>query len=264
MSLTLAAPSANASTANNTATTMLHPHQPKPMAISTITSPPLQRWDDEQMDLHYRRPSSSSSYRSSSASSSPQFAPSPDYLQVASPPPSNNNSSDTHRRYSTDVRLYYSPYSQSQPTESTNSSLAGPLSLQERRRRNKAASAKYRAKKNQQHGEMRRLIASLTRENELLQRQLDHMSRENNRLKATCDNLRGKMMAAKMIHKLLGDSNGAQDDGAEQLKCSEQRLGLFMKRFEEDMDFDDDDELYNMEDETVKVDEKPSPSAACS
>ncbi|KAI8877460.1 hypothetical protein K501DRAFT_148047, partial [Backusella circina FSU 941] len=76
-------------------------------------------------------------------------------------------------------------------------------SLQERRQRNKAASAKYRAKKNQQQGEMRTLISSLTKENELLQRQVDHVRRENNRLKTTCDQLRGKMLAEKMLKKLL-------------------------------------------------------------
>ncbi|ORY96250.1 hypothetical protein BCR43DRAFT_413457, partial [Syncephalastrum racemosum] len=76
-------------------------------------------------------------------------------------------------------------------------------SLQERRQRNKAASAKYRAKKNQQYGEMRSLIASLTKENELLMRQLDHMNRENSTLKATCDSLRGKKVAAEIIRQYL-------------------------------------------------------------
>jgi radical SAM superfamily enzyme YgiQ (UPF0313 family) len=97
-----------------------------------------------------------------------------------------------------------------------------PLSLQERRQRNKAASAKYRAKKNQQQGEMRTFISSLTKENELLQRQVDHVRRENNRLKTTCDQLRGKMLAEKMLKKLL-DEEG-------------------MERFDEDIDFEEDDE----------------------
>ncbi|KAI9366634.1 hypothetical protein BD770DRAFT_303181, partial [Pilaira anomala] len=78
-------------------------------------------------------------------------------------------------------------------------------SLQERRQRNKAASAKYRAKKNHQYGEMRRMISSLTKENDLLLRQLDHVRRDNNRLKATCDKLRGKMLAEKILKKLLND-----------------------------------------------------------
>ncbi|KAI8646626.1 hypothetical protein BD408DRAFT_319639, partial [Parasitella parasitica] len=63
------------------------------------------------------------------------------------------------------------------------------LSIHERRLRNKTASAKYRAKKNQQYGEMRSMISSLTKENELLLRQLDHIQHENSHLKATCDRL---------------------------------------------------------------------------
>ncbi|KAI7876839.1 hypothetical protein K492DRAFT_119376, partial [Lichtheimia hyalospora FSU 10163] len=80
-------------------------------------------------------------------------------------------------------------------------------SLQERRQRNKAASAKYRAKKNQQYSEMRSLIASLTKENELLSRQLEHMRRENSRLKVTCDRLRGKKVAAKILKQLLASKS---------------------------------------------------------
>lgn len=80
------------------------------------------------------------------------------------------------------------------------------LSLHERRLRNKTASAKYRAKKNQQYGEMRSMISSLTKENELLLRQLDHVQHENGHLKATCDRLRGKIMAQKMLKQYLVDS----------------------------------------------------------
>ncbi|KAI8147590.1 hypothetical protein BJV82DRAFT_596130 [Fennellomyces sp. T-0311] len=93
-----------------------------------------------------------------------------------------------------------------------------PLSLQERRQRNKAASAKYRAKKNQQHGEMRSLIASLTKENELLLRQLDHIKRENNRLKATCDRLRGKKVAAKILKRFLVSGGGKTTPADETLE----------------------------------------------
>ncbi|KAI7870957.1 hypothetical protein BDF14DRAFT_1715932, partial [Spinellus fusiger] len=85
-------------------------------------------------------------------------------------------------------------------------------SLQERRQRNKAASAKYRAKKNQQHGEMRSLIDSITKENDLLSRQLDHAQRENSRLKATCDRLRGKMLAEKMLKRLLSQDKQHTND----------------------------------------------------
>lgn len=95
---------------------------------------------------------------------------------------------------------------------STTSATAPPLTLQERRQRNKAASAKYRAKKNQQHGEMRMLISTLTKENDLLQRQLDHVRRDNDKLKVTCDKLRGKMLAEKMLKKLLHNENQQPGD----------------------------------------------------
>ncbi|KAI7894118.1 uncharacterized protein EV154DRAFT_394053, partial [Mucor mucedo] len=83
-------------------------------------------------------------------------------------------------------------------------------SLHERRLRNKTASAKYRAKKNQQHGEMRSMIASLTKENELLLRQLDHVQHENGHLKTTCDRLRGKIMAQKMLKQYLVEAEHQQ------------------------------------------------------
>lgn len=108
-----------------------------------------------------------------------------------------------------------------QKTPSMSSLQSPPLSLQERRQRNKAASAKYRAKKNHQHGEMRCMISSLTKENDLLLRQLDHVRRENNRLKATCDKLRGKMLAEKMLKKLLNDK---EETSINQLKQLEQDI----------------------------------------
>jgi regulator of replication initiation timing len=77
------------------------------------------------------------------------------------------------------------------------------LSLQERRQRNKTASAKYRAKKNQQHHEMRSVIHSLTKENDVLLRQLEQVKSENRQLKYVCDKLRSKMMAEKMLKKML-------------------------------------------------------------
>ena len=77
------------------------------------------------------------------------------------------------------------------------------LSLQERRQRNKTASARYRAKKNQQHQDMRSMIHSLTKENDVLMRQLDQVMGENHQLKINCDKLRGKIIAEKMLKKLL-------------------------------------------------------------
>ncbi|KAI8145808.1 hypothetical protein BJV82DRAFT_602341 [Fennellomyces sp. T-0311] len=173
-----------------------------PMAISTITSPN----------------STGEALSSSSCSSSPTMSESSQYSGDLS-------HHDTRMKPRPLPMLQrYQPY----PTD--DSSTSPPLSLQERRQRNKAASAKYRAKKNQQHGEMRSLIASLTRENELLQRQIEHYGQENSQLKATCDRLRGKMMAEKMIKRMMLDD-----------KCDVRRLE---ERFQlEDAGEDDDLQL---------------------
>lgn len=53
---------------------------------------------------------------------------------------------------------------------------------------------------------MRAMISSLTKENELLIRQLNHIQHENNHLKSTCDKLRGKLMAQKMLKQYLVES----------------------------------------------------------
>ena len=169
-----------------------------PMAISTITSPPHTATDEVM-----------SSCSSSSCSPSPTISESLQY--------SDKHYYDYHREKPhslpssslTSPQREYHPYlHNSKPTAlptSPSLSITTPLSLQERRERNKAASAKYRAKKNLQHGEMKSVIASLTRENELLQRQLEHIKQENNQLKATCDRIRGKMMAEKMLKRMMGD-----------------------------------------------------------
>jgi hypothetical protein len=114
---------------------------------------------------------------------------------------------------------YYHPYhyvtNRECASENSNTShTSAPLSLHERRLRNKTASAKYRAKKNQQHGEMRAMINSLTKENELLLRQLDHVQHENNHLKSTCDRLRGKLMAQKMLKQYLVETEQQQQNNS--------------------------------------------------
>ncbi|KAI9274430.1 hypothetical protein BDA99DRAFT_497447 [Phascolomyces articulosus] len=190
-----------------------------PMAISTITS---SNTSGENMS------SSSSSCSSSPIISSPhQYHPdTSSHIQnlrdkIHSFPSSSGRegarrNSHSIRTISQQQDYLYSPYlderrisSTSPPPSSSSSSiplpLTAPLSLQERRERNKAASAKYRAKKNQQHGEMKSVITSLTRENELLQRQLEHIRHENNQLKETCDQLRGKLMAQKMIKRMMDE-----------------------------------------------------------
>lgn len=117
------------------------------------------------------------------------------------------------------VSYYHHPYRHcsasssrvaSNEVDNAISAASAPLSLHERRLRNKTASAKYRAKKNQQHGEMRAMISSLTKENELLLRQLDHVQHENGHLKATCDRLRGKIMAQKMLKQYFVETEQQQ------------------------------------------------------
>jgi hypothetical protein len=157
------------------------------------------------------------------AISSITFPPQQQFSGAPSPP-----ESPTYNNYS----QHYRGGDYLQRSSSMASLQSPPLSLQERRQRNKAASAKYRAKKNHQHGEMRCMISSLTKENDLLLRQLDHVRRENNRLKATCDKLRGKMLAEKMLKKLLNDK---EESSINQLK-----------QFEQDIEQDDDEcETYN-------------------
>ncbi|KAL0076190.1 hypothetical protein J3Q64DRAFT_1623648, partial [Phycomyces blakesleeanus] len=71
--------------------------------------------------------------------------------------------------------------------------------LEERRQRNKAASAKYRQKKNQQQNDMRQMIGRISEQNAVLGRQLQELRLENERLRATADRLRGNMVAKKML-----------------------------------------------------------------
>lgn len=101
--------------------------------------------------------------------------------------------------------------------DENNTSSTGPLSLQERRIRNKTASAKYRAKKNQQYYEMRSVILSLTKENDVLIRQFEQMKSENQHLKSECDKLRSKMIAARMLKKMLEGQH--QKDKSGPLEC---------------------------------------------
>ncbi|KAG2225545.1 hypothetical protein INT45_013656 [Circinella minor] len=167
------------------------------MAISTITSSP-HTTNDESMSS-----SSSSCSSSPTISESLQYSDKYYYNHHRDKPRSLPTPSLTSPQ-----REYHPYFDDSKPTTSPSSPslpLTTPLSLQERRERNKAASAKYRAKKNLQHGEMKSVINSLTRENELLQRQLDHIRQENNHLKATCDRIRGKMMAEKMLKRMMAD-----------------------------------------------------------
>ncbi|CAG8522919.1 19838_t:CDS:1 [Racocetra fulgida] len=77
-----------------------------------------------------------------------------------------------------------------------------PLSLSERRERNKVASAKYRAKKHKQNQEMSSQINELIAENNVLTRQLEEMRAENNELKDLVDKLKSKLVEGKILKRL--------------------------------------------------------------
>lgn len=199
----------------------------KPMAISSITSP---AGVDSTTTIQYNNspstvchsPSSSSTHSDSatppsvsskSTSLSPQNHSFSHYSTSSTS--SFQSSSSNNQNCSSDIAIsvdssspYYHSYHYTNNEDCASGSnitsqTSAPLSLHERRQRNKTASAKYRAKKNQQQGEMRVMISSLTKENELLLRQLNHIQHENSHLKSTCDRLRGKLMAQKMLKQYL-------------------------------------------------------------
>jgi hypothetical protein len=150
----------------------------KPMAISSITSPPFPNISLPRAKHSAFRPTHS--------------------LLDRSPPPLLSASSP----------------------ESVSSSICSspPLSLQERRQRNKAASAKYRQKKNQQHGEMRTIISHLTEENALLNRKVEELRRDNEMMRSTCDQLRGRIVASKMLKRMM------KTDGTDTSRTKRRRM----------------------------------------
>lgn len=194
----------------------------KPMAISSIISGPLDQESDNSRLFAPPPPSSAAAplpppsscfsainYPSTSSTSSTSSSSLDDELcSSLSPLPSRRlflPAPNTHRYQHHQVAATEDSNGSSHPTT------GGSLSLQERRQRNKAASAKYRAKKNQQYGEMRNMITTLTKENELLSRQLEHVKRENIRLRSTYDRLRGKTVAAKILKHFLTANNSKQE-----------------------------------------------------
>lgn len=202
----------------------------KPMAISSITSPVE---NDSSTTMQYSSPSTVCPSPSSSSTHSENATTPPAHSKSVSLSPHNHSfsnystsstssfqssSSGSSQNDPSDIAIpaespspYYHPYRYASSEDcasagNISSQTSTPISLHERRQRNKAASAKYRAKKNQQQGEMRAMISSLTKENELLIRQLNHIQHENNHLKSTCDKLRGKLMAQKMLKQYLVES----------------------------------------------------------
>jgi predicted ribosome quality control (RQC) complex YloA/Tae2 family protein len=115
---------------------------------------------------------------------SPPTSPEQEIQYIHSPPssPSSFDTSTQHCQYEDDPATH---------------------SLQERRQRNKAASAKYRQKKNMQQHEMRTMIHEISERNAVLERQLREVREENQKLRAAADKLRGKFVAKKLLRQWM-------------------------------------------------------------
>lgn len=112
-----------------------------------------------------------------------------------SPPPGKGHTSTSYHSPPTSPLYQYS--NENTTTRPTTNS------LQERRQRNKAASAKYRQKKNMQQHEMRTMICQISERNASLERQLQEIRQENQKLRATADKLRGQLMASKLLDQWM-------------------------------------------------------------
>ncbi|CAG8510253.1 5316_t:CDS:1 [Ambispora gerdemannii] len=102
-----------------------------------------------------------------------------------------------------------SPTMSSPGTQEDQNDQLSPLTLHERRERNKVASAKYRAKKHKQTQEMSTQIAelnsrisALTAENGLLCRQVQELKNENIDLKGIVDDLKSQLVEDKILKRL--------------------------------------------------------------
>ncbi|KAI8971245.1 hypothetical protein BDB01DRAFT_730859 [Pilobolus umbonatus] len=144
---------------------------------------------------------------------SPPTSPEDRLYEASSPPSPSSSISSSPRRslyhHQHHSKLNSMSLEDDEELMDEHDSSQPPLTLQERRLRNKAASAKYRQKKNQQQNEMRLMIGKLSEQNAVLERQLEEIRMENERLKATTDRLRGKMVAKKMLKKLIGRQSTA-------------------------------------------------------
>ncbi|GAN09086.1 hypothetical protein MAM1_0242d08608 [Mucor ambiguus] len=128
-----------------------------------------------------------------------------------------------------DYTNYYSP--PASPLYHYNEDTAYPNDpLQERRQRNKEASAKYRQKKNMQQHKMRTTICQISDRNAILERQLQELKHENQQLRATADKLRGKLVASKLLEQWMK-------------KHPKQQVKMDQVDMDNVVDLDDDDEL---------------------
>ncbi|CEG79027.1 hypothetical protein RMATCC62417_13548 [Rhizopus microsporus] len=87
--------------------------------------------------------------------------------------------------------------------KTTLSPYSTDFTLDERKERNKAASARYRVKKNAQYHEMKHTIQEITTRNKILETQIKELKEENKRLRSTTDKLRSQLVANKMLNKWI-------------------------------------------------------------
>ncbi|KAG0075469.1 hypothetical protein BGZ93_009489 [Podila epicladia] len=130
----------------------------------------------------------------------PASPQSPDAHHYLPPPPHMSSNTNANHRDRDD--RHYRTESPSSPNSPSSSGLSAPLSANDRRERNKAASAKYRAKKHYQSGEMKQQINVLQDQNNVLTRQLAESRAENASLKSMVEKLRGRLVAEKVLKRL--------------------------------------------------------------
>ncbi|KAG0364773.1 hypothetical protein BGZ54_007172 [Gamsiella multidivaricata] len=164
-----------------------------------------------------------------------------------------NANRDERHRYRTASPMSASPPPSSSPTSSVLSS-AAPLSANDRRERNKAASAKYRAKKHYQSGEMRSQITVLQDQNNVITRQLEECRAENASLKNMVEKLKGRLVAEKVLKRLreVGREKKRRGSGAgHAAKVSAQDLAVSDSEVD-----DDDDDVVDAVEKAVEDDDE--------
>jgi hypothetical protein len=95
---------------------------------------------------------------------------------------------------------------------------------------------------------MRSQISALTEQCALLQRQLDDSKRENLALRQACDKLRGKVVAGRMLKRLVMEG-AVGERGRKRVKKEEKgaksvdmEVDVLLKEAESGSEVDDDDE----------------------
>ncbi|GJJ78765.1 hypothetical protein EMPS_11124 [Entomortierella parvispora] len=177
-----------------------------------------------QQHQEQRRASSSADDRAHSyRHESPQSTGSP------SPSPSNS--------------MQHYPHPQQQQNDHGHDPMGGPpLSANDRRERNKAASAKYRAKKHYQSGEMKEQIAHLLDKNNVLTRQLDETRTENTQLKNLVEKLKGRLVAEKVLKRLREVGRERRGNGSASKKAAIDSDSDDLVGDDYDVDVDDDED----------------------